>query len=478
MLANKILIGDRLLERGSAGTMDHIYPATAEVNGTVHLGGEAEIAEAVARAKNAAATWEALGPLGRRDRLGRLADIVEARREDFRRLSAAETGMPQQSFNSRHKFSVEWIRTYQGWADKVGGEINVSTEAGELQYTRLEPYGVVGIILTWNSPLLSLAMKVPPALAAGNAVIVKPSEFTPYTSILFGECCLEAGIPPGVVNIVPGGREAGEALVLHEDVEKISFTGGITAATSMMRSGAPLIKPFCFELGGKSAHLVFEDADVQSAAKVAAAGLSNAGQSCTFGSRILVHEAVYDEFKDALLRYISGVVPGDPEDERTTIGPLISAASQNRVLSMIQNASDRRDGRIVAGGGSPKLGGAFSSGFFVEPTLFEDVDPEAQIAKDEIFGPVFCLFRFSDEAKAIEVVNDTRFGLTNYVHTLNLKRALRVSAQLKSGTVYVNDVKRGNSAATFAGFRQSGIGYEGGRPGLDEYLRKKAIGLA
>lgn len=477
MLENKLLIGDRMLDVGSSGVMDHYYPATGEVNGTVHLGGAAEIAEAVEAAKLAAAVWQSLEPGERRRRIGRLADIVESWEDDFRRLSAAEIGIPQQGFAIRHRFAVDYIRTYQGYADKIGGDITATSDLGTLEYTRLEPYGIVGMILTWNSPLLTLTMKVPAALAAGNAVVVKPSEFTPYTPILFGRACLEAGIPPGVVNIVPGGREAGEALVLHDDVEKISFTGGPKAAESMMRMGAPYIKPFCFELGGKSAHIVFPDAEVAVAAKMAAAGLSNAGQSCTFGSRIYVHESLFDEYRDALVGLVSSIKLGDPEDPSTAMGPLVNAGARDRVLGMVQEAVDGKQGRLLTGGRAPRLGGALDSGYFVEPTVFEEVDPESRLVREEIFGPVFSLFRFSDEDEVVRTVNDTKFGLSNYVHTNDLRRAVRVTARLKSGMVYVNDANRRNPGAPFGGYRQSGIGYEGGRPGLDEYLRRKTVGL-
>jgi aldehyde dehydrogenase (NAD+) len=246
----------------------------------------------------------------------------------------------------------------------------------------------------------------------------------------------------------------------------------------MMRTGAPLIKPFCFELGGKSAHIVFSDADIELAASVAASGLTNAGQSCTFGSRIFVHESIFNEYKAALAGAVGKVVVGDPEDLRTSMGPLISAGARDRVLSIIQTAVDNRQGKLLLGGNPPRLEGELNSGYFVEPTIFEDVDPASPLGQEEIFGPVFCLFRFSEEAEVLKEVNATKFGLSNYVHTRDLKRAVRITAQLKSGMVYVNDANRRNPSAPFGGYRRSGIGYEGGRPGLDEYLRKKTVGLA
>jgi len=478
MLVNQIQVGDEFLTSGSKGTMDHLNPATGKVNGTVVLGGKSEVDAAVARAKEALPVWEKLGPIERRQRIDKLADVVESWSEQFKALSAAETGMPQQGFIWRHKLSVEWIRTYAAFADKVNGEVTDTSDDGPLQYVRCEPYGVVGIIITWNSPLLSLCMKIPAALAAGNTVIVKPSELTPYTPMLFARACLEAGIPPGVLSVVPGGAEAGEALTVHPDVEKISFTGGLATATRMMQTGAPLVKPFCFELGGKSAYMVFPDADIELAATLAVKELSNAGQSCKFGSRLFVHDSVYEQYRAAFLNAMGKVLVGDPEDMKTNMGPLITKDAQERVLAFIEGARKRGDGKLVTGGGVPKMAGDLAGGFFVEPTLFEDVAVASPLAQEEIFGPVYSLIRFSDEARMIRDVNSTRFGLANYVHTRDLRRALRIVSQVKSGTVYVNDANRRHPNAPFGGFRASGIGAEGGRAGLDEYLRKKTVGLA
>jgi acyl-CoA reductase-like NAD-dependent aldehyde dehydrogenase len=434
LLTNQILIGDEFLDLATGGSEEHRYPATGKVNGTVTLGAQSEIVAAVERAKQAQASWEALGPLGRRDCIGRLGDIIENWSEDFKRLSAAETGMPQKGFIWRHKLSVEWFRTYQGWADRVGGEITNFHDDGTLEIVRPEPYGVVGIIITWNSPLLSLAMKVPAALAAGNTVVIKPSELTPYTPLLFGKACLAAGIPPGVVNVVPGGAAAGEALVVHPDVEKISFTGGLTTATRMMQSGAPLIKPFCFELGGKSAYTIFPDADLELAASLAVGELSNAGQSCKFGSRIFVHEDVYAAYRDILVAKVAAVAIGDPEDERTHMGPLITAAAQERVVNFIEKAAQDKQGELLCGGGVPQLGGDLDSGYFVAPTVFESVDLDSPLAQDEIFGPVYSVMRWRDEDEVIRAVNNTKFGLSNYVHTKDLKTATSSRAAWSTST--------------------------------------------
>ncbi len=477
-LTNEIYIDGEFLRTGSAGEMVHHNPATGAINGQTILGGRTEVDRAVAAAVQAQKVWEALGPVERRNCLGRLAGIIESWEDRFRAAAAAETGMPRRGFDERHKFAVEWIRTYQGWADKIGGDVTATNDAGRLEITRLEPYGVIGIILTWNSPLLSLTMKIPAALAAGNAVVVKPSELTPLTPTLFAQACVEAGIPAGVVNVIPGGIEAGEAIVAHVDVDKISFTGGLKAATAMMRSGAPLIKPFCFELGGKSAHLVFEDADLMLTAKVVCGGLLNAGQSCTFGSRILVQAQVYDAFRTAFLGELAKVVVGDPTDDRTTMGPLVTADAQRRVRAFIGKMRAEDEGQVIFGGTDLVFDGDLAGGYFVSPTLFENVSPTSPLAQEEIFGPVFALMRFDDETDAIAIANDSQLGLSNYVHTQNLRRALRITSQLKSGTVYVNDASRRNAGAPFGGVKRSGIGSEGGRPGLDEFLRHKTVGLA
>ena len=477
-LVSEMIIGDDIIATGSGPTLTHYYAATGEANGDVPLGGVTEVEAAVAAAEAALPVWEALGPVERRNRLARLAEVIEEWGDRFEAISSAETGIPRQGFIWRLKLSCEWIRTYVGYADKVGGDVTATSDDGTLEYTRLEPYGVVGIIITWNSPLLSLCMKIPAALAAGNTVVVKPSELTPYTPALFGRACLEAGIPPGVVNIVVGGAEAGEALTVHPAVEKVSFTGGLTTAAAMMRTGAALVKPFCFELGGKSAYIVFPDADIDLAVALASKEMSNAGQSCKFGSRIFVHDAVYAEYQDKLTAAIGRVVVGDPEDASTVMGPLITSGAQERVLGFVEGARDRGDGTVLIGGGKPQLPAQFQKGFFVEPTVFTDVDPDSPLGQDEIFGPVFGMFRFSDEETMLAQVNSTKFGLSNYIHTRDLRTATRMAARVKSGTVYVNDANRRNPGAPFGGFRASGIGSEGGRAGLDEFLRKKTVGIA
>jgi len=457
--------------------MDHLDPATGEVNGLVNLASETDIHNAIDHAKTGAEEWESLGPKKRRDVLGALVSEVEKRASEFQSLSSLEIGMPAKGFRDRLDFALEFIKTYQGYADKVGGNLTASDTNGRLEYTRYEPYGVIGAIMTWNSPLLSFAMKIPAVLAAGNAVVIKPSELTPFTPVLFGKCCLEAGVPPSAIHVLPGGIAAGKALIENPSVDKISFTGGTTAAAKMMQDGAPFVKPFCFELGGKSAHLIFPDSDLEKATNVICGQLLNAGQSCTFGSRIFIHHSVYDEFKNLLIRALDQIVVGDPQDEKTTMGPLINQQSRERILAMVDRALSSDRAKLVVGGEPPKLGQRYEKGAFLKPTVIEGVDPNSEIAQEEIFGPVMLLFKFDSEAEAVKEANNTKFGLSNFVHTKDLNTATRVAAQLKSGTVYVNGASRRNAEAPFGGFKTSGIGSEGGRPGLDEFLRIKTVGL-
>jgi aldehyde dehydrogenase (NAD+) len=475
---SELIIGDQILTSASQDALPHYFPATGEVNGEALMAGIDEVNAAIAAAKAAIPVWAGKSPVERRECLRRLADIVESWGDQFDATSSADTGMPRNGFIWRLRLSCEWIRTYAGYADKVPGEVTASGEDGTLEYVRHEPYGVVGIIITWNSPLLSLAMKIPAALAAGNTIVVKPSELTPFTPALFGRACLEAGIPAGVVNIVSGGAEAGEIITTHPDVEKISFTGGIRTAAAMMRSGAALIKPFCFELGGKSAYMIFPDADLDLAATLISKELSNAGQSCKFGSRLFAHEQVYAAFQEKLIARINAVRVGNPEDESTDMGPLVSATARDRVQGFIDKVRDDGTGSLVLGGDPPQLPEPFSNGYYVAPTVFENVDPSSPLGQEELFGPVYSMFRFSDETEMIEQVNSTPFGLANYVHTRDLRIAHRVCHQVKSGTVYVNDANRRNPGAPFGGFRSSGIGSEGGREGLLEFLRTKTVGIA
>lgn len=293
-----------------------------------------------------------------------------------------------------------------GWADKVGGEVVATWPAPAFDYTLDEPYGVVGVIIPWNGPLISLGMTCAPALAAGNVLVVKPPELAPLTGLRFGELCLEAGIPPGVVNVVPGGPEGGNALVRDPGVDKIHFTGSGPTAKKILGAALDNLTPVGLELGGKSANVIFDDTDISAAVQHALQGvLVLSGQACALGTRVLVQDGVYDQVVQAICGALGGIPVGDPMLDSTVVGPVISAAAAERISGVIERAQSEGAGRLVAGG--CRMGGDLAGGYFIEPTVFADVDNRSSLAQDEVFGPVLSILRFSDEAEAVRLANDT-----------------------------------------------------------------------
>ena len=345
-----------------------------------------------------------------------------------------------------------------------------------LDYAVDEPYGVVAVIVPWNAPLVSLAQIAGAALAAGNAVVLKP-ELAPFTALRVGELLLEAGGPPGALNIVPGGPEAGAALVRHPDIGKLHFTGSVATARSVISSAAEHLTPVALELGGKSAHGIFEDADVKAASRHALAGLViYSGQGCANGTRVLVHASIYDELLETLLGRLRRLAVGDPLDARTTIGPVVSERACERIVGVIDRAQELGAGRLVAGGG--RIGGELAGGFYIAPTVFAEVDGASELAQQEIFGPVLAFARFETEKEAIELANSTPYGLAAYVHTTDGRRAHRVARELAAGNVWVNGFFGIPPSMPFGGVKQSGYGRVGGVAGLREFLRPKNVWLA
>jgi aldehyde dehydrogenase (NAD+) len=337
-----------------------------------------------------------------------------------------------------------------------------------------EPWGVIACIIPWNSPFLSCCMKVPPALAAGNSVIIKPPEQTPFSALRFAELALEAGLPPGVINVVPGGIEAGEALVTHPGVDKISFTGGTPTAQRIMAAAAKNLTPVMFELGGKSANLVFDDADLSGTILYSSFfGMVNSGQACALPSRLLVQDTVFDEVVAKVKETVGALTIGDPLNPDNYLGPLYHSTQLDRVMAYIEEAKANCGGSLLLGG--ERLGGDFAGGNFVAPTIFVNPDPQSRLAQHEAFGPVMAIFRFRTDEEAIALANSTTWGLASYVQTTNLQRAHKVAAKLRSGVVHMNGAPNVHYASTFGGVGMSGFGREGGKAGLDEYLRFKAI---
>lgn len=462
------VIGDA--RSGGGERMAHVDPSTGRVQGDFVLAGADEVDAAVAAAADGQRAWAALDPSARRDRMLDLAAVLGEAAEELATIRSLETGVP---FWASAGLAPEWFRHYAGWADKLGGE-TVPTSGRALDYTLPEPYGVVGVLIPWNAPLDSIGMKVAPALAAGNAVVVKPSELAPFGAIRFAELCLEAGLPPGVVNVVPGAGETGAHLVGHPGLGKITFTGGGGTARRVLEAAARVLTPVLLELGGKSANVVFEDGDLDAAAEMAVhrgvAALS--GQACVLPTRLLVQDRVYDDVMARVLEHVRGLRVGRPFDGGARMGPVISEQACERILGVIERAREE-GGELLAGG--HRLGGDLADGFFIEPTVFGDVDPGSELATNEVFGPVLSVSRFRGEEEAVGIANATRYGLGAFVFTRDLDRGHRVARALEAGSVGVNGFPPMSPAAPFGGVKESGYGREGGLAGLREFVRPKNV---
>lgn len=469
-------IGHEERTNGSGGVHQHLHPVSQEVQADIPLAGAAEVHEAVRKAKAAQEAWRRTAPELRRDILNRLADLLSENRAELARNAAMDGGTPIIAGERGVDLAVAWTRYYAGWCDKLTGELTSTFDTrGEFSYSVPEPIGIVGIIITWNGPLISLGMKVCAALAAGNCVICKPAEITPFAPELFARLCSQAGVPDGVLSVLPGTSEAGEAIVRHRDIRKISFTGGPVTARKILEACAEDIKPSVMELGGKSASLMFPDCDIQAACERAifwTIGILS-GQGCALPTRLLVHEDIYDEVVERLVAIASQFKVGDPMEEGIAVGPLINAAAVDRVLGMFERVRSERTGRFALGGN--RCDGPLAKGNFVEPTIIVDVEPDSEIAQVEIFGPALVVMKFADEDDAVRIANNSQYGLAAYIQSDNLPRVLRLAERLNAGGVYVNGATQINPHTAFGGVGISGFGKEGGKAGIDEFLHYKTV---
>lgn len=472
-------VGGQAHAHGSGGVHDHVSPVTGKIQARVPLAGPAEIARAIDLAQAAREGWRTTRPEVRRDILNRLADLIDSHRQQLAEAAALDGGTPLFAGERGVETAVAWTRYYAGWCDKLSGElISTFDTRGEFSYTVPEPVGIVGIIITWNGPLISLAMKVAPALAAGNCVIVKPAELTPFAPELFARLCRDAGVPDGVISIMPGTGEAGDALVRDPRVELISFTGGPITARKIMAACAEQIKPCVMELGGKSASLLFPDCDIDAACQRAvfwSIGILS-GQGCALPTRLLVHADIYDSVLEKLHAIASQYKVGDPLEPGVQVGPLVNAAACDRVMGMFDRVRAEGSGRFILGG--CRSGGALANGNFIEPTIIVDADPDSEIAQVEIFGPALVVLKFHDEDEAVEIANNSQYGLAAYIQSNDLKRVHRLAERLYAGGVYVNGATQINPHTPFGGVGISGFGKEGGKAGIDEFLRYKTVTIA
>jgi betaine-aldehyde dehydrogenase len=439
-----------------------LNPATEETIAEVEAAGVEETDAAVARANEAFPAWRAVAPADRARLLRTLATLVEEHGEELARLESRNVGKPIAGARGEVGMVAEVFHYYAGAVDKHFGE--TIPVAGGVDLTFREPLGVVGLIVPWNFPLNIASWKLGPALACGNTVVLKPAELTPLSALRLGELALEAGIPKGVLNILPGkGSVVGTRLVEHPDVAKIGFTGSTEVGQEVMRGAAGTIKRVTLELGGKSANVVFADADLERAAAAAPyAVFDNAGQDCCARSRILVEASVYDRFADLLVEATRGVRVGDPEEDATEMGPLVSAAHRETVASFLESEPLFR-------GETPN-----GRGFWFPATLVE-ARPEDKIAREEVFGPVAALIPFADEAEAIRIANDSDYGLSGSIWTENGGRALRVARAIETGVLSINSNSSVRASTPFGGFKRSGFGRELGMHGLAGYSEVKNV---
>ncbi len=445
-------------------TLTVLNPATEEPIAELEQAGAEEADAAVARAKAAFPAWRAVAPGDRARLLRRLATLVEEHGEELAQIESRNVGKPISGARGEVGMVAQVFHFYAGAVDKHHGE--TIPVAGGVAATFREPLGVVGLIVPWNFPLNISSWKLGPALACGNTVVLKPAELTPLSAIRLSELCLEAGIPEGVVNVLAGkGSVVGQRLIEHPDVAKIGFTGSTEVGRLVMQGAAGTIKRVTLELGGKSANVIFEDADLeQAAASAPYAVFDNAGQDCCARSRILVHRSVYNRFLDLLVEATRGVKVGDPGDEFTEMGPLISAAHRETVASFLDDSV-----QVAFRGDAP--GGP---GYWFPCTLVEAAN-EDRIAREEVFGPVAAVIPFEDEADAIRIANDTPYGLSGSIWTRDGARALRVVRAVEAGVLSVNANTSVRVQTPFGGFKQSGFGRELGMHGLDGYSEVKSV---
>ncbi len=422
--------------------------------------------------------WQSLTAEGRGLLLYRLAGLLEESEELVER-EVMDTGKPvSQVREGEIPLAASILRFYAGAADKMEGRVKNAAN-GSFYLTFLEPYGVVAGILPWNYPLVNVAMKVAPALAAGNAIVVKPSVETPLSAVTFGKLCIEAGLPPGIVNIALGpGAVTGNLLVNHPDVGKISFTGSTSVGIALQKQAAKQMKSINLELGGKNAIIVFEDADLERAANaVIYSAFVNTGQLCVSCSRLLIHDSIQEKFEEILLKKMKQLNIGDPHDPQTHIGPMITQSQYDMAMKYISLAT-KEGGRILTGGKPLKMPGRLEKGFWLEPTLVTGVTPEMTIAREEIFGPVLSILTFRDEAEAISLSNGVEYGLSGSVWTGDNSRMLRMIKSLHTGIIWGNSMLNGYPQIPVPPWKMSGTGVELGLEGLMAYYKKKSAVLS
>jgi aldehyde dehydrogenase (NAD+) len=467
---HELLIGGERVASSSGEYLTTVDPATEEPLADVAVADESDVDRAVVAAREAASAWRDVDPAERGRVVYRVADRIREAIDDLAALESRDQGKPLSQAQSDMSSAARYFEYYAGAADKLEGKsVPVGTE--QVDFTLREPYGVSAQIIPWNFPGNIFARGVAPALVAGNAVVVKPAPTTPLSAYRLSELCLEAGVPDAAINVVSGGGETGAALTRHEGVDTITFTGSVTTGQRVMEAAATSVTPVTLELGGKNPAVVYPDADVTDVADWVETGIfTNAGQVCSAVDRVVVHERLHDEFVDEIAARAEALTLG-PGIDNLDVGPLNSAEHLERVRDYVATG-EREGATLVTGGRSPDR-----EGYFLEPTVFDDVDRGMTIAREEIFGPVLAVLPYTDGDDPIEIANDVAYGLVAGVFTNDLSRSLRAAQRLEAGNVYINKWFGDTHQTPFGGYKQSGIGREKGLEALDSYLQSKNVAI-
>ena len=477
MRSGQMLIGGEWVDSRSGRTFESFDPYTGKPWALVPRAAPEDIDAAVAAARAAFrdSSWRDLSATDRGVLLARVGDLLAERAEELAQLETRDNGKLISEMGAQLRYLPQWFRYYAGLADKLEGRVIPIEKPGMFNFTLEEPLGVVAALTPWNSPLMLGTWKLAPALAAGNTFVWKPSEHASVSALEFGKLFAEAGFPPGVVNIVTGfGNEIGAALVGHPDIAKVAFTGGDATGQRVYETAAAGIKPVTMELGGKSANIVFADADLDNALKGVVSGiLAATGQTCVAGSRALIHRSIVDEFVERFVELANTARMGNPLDPDTQIGPVATRPQLAKVLDYIEIARNEGANCVLGGGRAerPECG----DGWFVEPTVFVDVEPGMRIAQEEVFGPVLGVIPFDDDDEAVEIANDTVYGLAAGVWTADIGRCLTMARRLESGTVWINTYRASSYLSPFGGYKRSGFGRENGLAAIREYVQEKSV---
>ncbi|MFP3552810.1 aldehyde dehydrogenase family protein [Paraburkholderia sp. SIMBA_049] len=469
-----LLIDGKRLPPGTGEYTVNINPATEEPIALVAQGSAQDVDTAVKAARAALKVWNGMRAAERGRILMRFSELLREHQDEIVALESLDAGKPLASVKRQDvPAAIDTLAYYAGWCDKINGQV-VPVRPDALTYTVREPVGVVGAIVPWNFPLMIGMWKIAPALACGCTMVVKPAEITPLSALRIGELALEAGVPPGVLNIVTGkGRVVGDAIVAHPGIDKVTFTGSPSVGRGILQGAASNFKRVTLELGGKSANVIFADANIDNAVRAASSGIFfNTGQVCSAGSRILAHRDVYDEVVERLAARAKALKVGDPSERETTMGPLVSAAQMKTVLDYVDIG--RNEGASLVTGGA-RIG---QKGFFVEPTVFANVEHEMRISQEEIFGPVASVVRFNDEEDAVRIANGTAYSLAAGVWSADIGRVHRVAHALKAGTVWINTYGYTDVRLPWGGSGDSGFGREHGDVAIENFTEPKSIWLA